>query len=89
VVVKVQIVYARTQFVCSRNRTILLDGFVIQPRGFGERWAFVPFPAAVQDPAQRRARPREAKGGEGWKRRTVRRFLRPLLVTARSPVSGG
>ena len=36
---KVQIVYARIQFVCSRKRTIVLDGFVIQPHSFGERWA--------------------------------------------------
>jgi hypothetical protein len=38
-VVKVQTVYARTQFICSRKGSILLDGFVIQPHSFGERWA--------------------------------------------------
>jgi hypothetical protein len=29
---EVQILYARIQFVCSRKRTIVLGGFVIQPR---------------------------------------------------------
>jgi hypothetical protein len=58
VVDKVQILYARIQFVCSRKRTIVLDGFVIQPRGFGGRWAFARAIAG-------------AKVGEGRKRRTV------------------